>query len=1118
MQPSAFIDNSEGNSLARALDRLLAIDSSSHPDSSGAPVSEVRIATAFCSPAGFAQVADRLTDRPRVRLLLGADMNLGAPVQRRRLGEPPGGFGRRRVQARLDSLDEALVSERDRLPFTANLGTSLRKLVDSLRAGNIEVRRYEKEFLHAKAYIVTAQQADTPEGGQQGVIAGSSNLTAGGLKRNLELNLTRFDDGILQQACEWFDALWEEAEPYDLAVVFEEVLEPVTPWEVFIRVLWQIYGDEVEEDSQADDGLPLTNFQKHGVARAMRLIRETGGVIVADEVGLGKTFIAGEILKRYADRRQRALIVCPASLRDSTWKTFLNKYQLFAESVSFEQLAGDVQLKDKRRPRAEAQHLQNSIDEYQLIIVDEAHNYRNPDTPTRAAALRTLLFGKRRDLLLLTATPVNNSLWDLYHLLRFFLRQDSHLASKGILSIRDRFKRATRKDPLSLSPDLLYPIVDATTVKRTRQFVKKHYAGDTIPGRDGKPREIEFPAPVALSVRYELENRLPGFFDFLEEALDPDSEKAVTFIRYAPDQCRLEGLDEEEQAHCAGVVGLLRSSLLKRFESSTYAFATTVRRMARQHEVFLTALDSGRVVSSAFFQEFGSNDDEALDRLLHESEHSTDAELYDTRRLRTAVRADLEQLDELAAKAESIRRKSDPKLRVLADELAAIALQAEKESVSSNDEAQKRKVLVFTLFSDTVDWIQKYLEEVVCTRPELEAYRGRIVSVTGNRCVPDMPRQRAVQGFAPVSMEATAGQDADLFDILIATDVLSEGVNLQQCRNIINVDVPWNPMQLVQRHGRIDRIASPHRKIFLRTVFPVDRLDRLLKLEQRILGKLAMAAASVGVAAPIEGAAQGTQVFTETREEIERLLREDSSLFERGGTPGGAQTGEEYRQTLRKALENDGDRIRRLPWKVGSGMRKGAARGILFCAVVGQGTALKRTYLRFVRAAPDWTPETDAIEGEMGTCLRLLECDLDTPTSCPDSVFQAAYSFWAVAQQHIRDGWMLETDPANTQPRVRPLNHRVADFIRTHRPRGLSEERMTCALDILESPWPRREEVMLRQWFGEGDMEAPGGRVRTLVRRIIETGLEPAHPPSPLPPIELEDVELVCWMALRPAN
>ena len=185
------------------------------------------------------------------------------------------------------------------------------------------------------------------------------------------------------------------------------------------------------------------------------------------------------------------LLVCPASLRDTAWERFLNDHQLLVECLSYEELANDAQLGGDKG------HLKNPLDDYALVVVDEAHNYRNPDTAKRAAILRRLLAGKRRDLLLLTATPVNNSLWDLYHLLRFFMKQDAWLSDRGVLSIRERFEHAMHEDPFNLSPDLLYPIIDATTVKRTRRFIEKHYASDMIRGPDGRMAPIRFPKPVA---------------------------------------------------------------------------------------------------------------------------------------------------------------------------------------------------------------------------------------------------------------------------------------------------------------------------------------------------------------------------------------------------------------------------------------------------------------------------------------------------------------------------------------------------------------------------------------------------------------------------------------------
>ena len=1113
MNPPIFIDNREDNTLARALSKTFGLRAPSEGTPPNRP-DQVRIATAYFSPTGFAHISEHLKEIKDVRLLLGADLANDSNKIRKHLDETFVAYEHRCISAGLDNQTRGLEWERDHLPFNRANGAALAKLIAALRAGNLEVRRYEKAFLHAKAYIFSTLGVPTVE--SQGIFVGSSNLTGAGLTQNMELNLGHFDNVLTEEAKDWFDDLWEESEEYDLAKIFEVVFDPLSPWTVFVRVLWKLYGNEVEEDSKTDENLPLTSFQKHGVARALRLLRETGGVIVADEVGLGKTFIAGEILQIYRERRQRALLICPASLRDSTWKRFLTHYELFVECLSFEQLANDKQLRDKQRPNADQLHLQRPIDEYQLVIVDEAHNYRNPDAPTRAAALRTLLFGKRRDLLLLTATPVNNSLWDLYNLLQFFLRQDAHFANRGVLSIREKFKSAMRMDPSDLNPDHLYPIIDATTVKRTRQFVKKHYVGDSIPGPDGRPQPIVFPKPKAISLRYDLEDRLPGFFDQLEEALDSEGDNAIKFARYTPQVFLKIAEETEEGAHKRAMIGLLRSGLLKRFESSTFAFCKTVRKMVAENDLFLDALNSGYVVSTAFMKEVSADDETVFEDLLAGTDHRTEASLYDVERLRAVVEHDRDLLTDLASAAQAITPNRDNKLRVLADALVEIAQQAKDEAIDWVDEAQKRKVLVFSYFEDTVRWISEFLEQEITTNSGLAPYRNRVVVVSGSGDLAEESRLGALQGFAPVSMEAPKGQDDDLYDLIVATDVLAEGVNLQQCRHIVNFDMPWNPMRLVQRHGRIDRIGSPHDRVYMRTIFPVDRLEDLLKLEQRILGKLAQAAASIGVEAPIEGSARGSQVFTESREEIEKLIREDASLFERGGTAGAAQTGEEYRQTLRKVLNENEKLIPNLPWKIGTGMVKGARSGIFFCAVVGSETPLERTYLRFIPANGDWQPivDEDKIENEIGTCLRLIECEKHTDIWYPEMLSNNVYDFWKVARDDIWQSWMHETDPVNLQPKVRPLNHRVAEFIRNQSLVGTTTDRLRKALDILESPWPRREEIMLRSWFESEECQGAELAIQ-LIDKIIDTGIESTAPPPPLPPIEKEDVELFCWIGIE---
>ncbi len=331
---------------------------------------------------------------------------------------------------------------------------------------------------------------------------------------------------------------------------------------------------------------------------------------------------------------------------------------------------------------------------------------------------------------------------------------------------------------------------------------------------------------------------LPGFFDQLEATLDPESPNAIAFSRYTPDVYLREGTEPEEEARTQALAGLLRSGLLKRFESSAFALGKTMTKMAEEHETFLNALDAGYVVTTAFMKELSADDEAVFEDVLVGTEHRTEATLYDVERLRRDVERDLGLLRALAGRATEITPDRDPKLRALADALVVIARQAESEATDDTDEAQRRKVLIFSFFEDTVEWIRDFLEEELDRKPEMISYRGRMVAVSGSGDLAEVPWKNAVEGFAPVSMGACAGQDADIYDLLIATDVLAEGVNLQQCRHIINFDMPWNPMPLVQRHGRIDRIGSPHNRVFLHTIFPADRLDRLLNLEQRILDKL----------------------------------------------------------------------------------------------------------------------------------------------------------------------------------------------------------------------------------------------------------------------------------------
>lgn len=1085
--PPIFVDNRDGNTLARAirghLESLRA---------SGRTPREICVASAYFNPQGLELLAGEARHAGHIRLLLGVDPTPEAFARRRKPQDPPEPrFSRERVRENLARMELRLREDRDALPFDLAEDSAIRTLLDFLRSGQIKVRRYEQHFLHAKAYLF--------RGEDRGALTGSSNLTRAGLTTNLELNLGHYDDALVTRVEEWYDRLWEEAVPFDLAAVYAELFGDYSPYMIYLKVLWHLYHDELDQEEKESGRIPVTAFQKHGVWRARRILEKYGGVLIADGVGLGKTFTAGEIIRDYRERRQRVLLVCPASLRDTTWKKFLNDYQLLVECLSYEELANDRQLGGDRG------NLRNELMDYALVVVDEAHNYRNPDTEKRAKILTALLAGKRRDLVLLSATPVNNSLWDLYHLLRYFMKQDAWLADRGVLSIRDRFDRAVRTDPFNLSPDLLYPIIDATTVKRTRRFVKRHYENDTIRGPDGRVTPIRFPKPHASSIAYDLERVMPGFIARLEEILMPErGEPLLRMARYQPERYPAGGSPLPGDT---ALVGLIRSALLKRFESSAGAFQGTLRKMMREHKTFLVGLARGVVARKEFFHEVSAADQESdLDELLEASDSVDDGNEYDLAALERDVAADIALFEEMEAAAARVRTANDPKLAALVEELAAIAAEAEAEAIDKEDARRRRKVIVFSQYEDTIDWVEEHLKTALRKDPRIRAYAGRSASVSGEESRGGVRRDEAVHGFAPVSTQAPPALSEDRFDLLLSTDVLAEGMNLQQCRNIINFDLPWNPMRLVQRHGRIDRIGSPHEHVFLRTFFPDAQLDRLLNLEARVRFKLAQAAASVGVeVTPIERGSQREQSFAEARDEIERLHRADPSIYERGGTEGAAQTGEEYRQELRKALGIFGDRIERLPWRIGSGMARGARVGYVFCATVGG-----RVYLRFVPQN-----STDPVESEVGACLRMIECADTTPRRLDPEMALGAYGAWARACAHVFDSWMFETDPANLQPKVRPLNREVAAFLREYPPVNFEQSRIDRCLDAIEAPWSLREEKVLRNLW-EQVFSSRSEKTAAVIDLVERIGVEPFRAPTPLPPIGESDIHLICWMAIVP--
>ena len=1069
------------------------------------------VATAYFNVGGYSLLADSLDQVTGVRLLLGAEPT--PPESRRRAlrseSANPQRAARARLRQALEGHEHNLLAERDHLGFTLEVDATTRRLVKWLRSESVQVRRLEGRFLHGKAFLVSDRS--------HGVVAGSSNFTYAGLATNLELNLGNYSPHVVGQVQDWFGELWDEAEEYDLASLFEARFEPHAPQLVYLRMLWEFYGEELEAEAAAE-GAPqihLTSFQSDGLWRARRILDERNGVLIADEVGLGKTFLAGELIREAVqDRRQRVLVITPATLRDGPWRAFVHEHLLAVELVSYEDLMADRRLNPEHKT---AVKLRADINEYAMVVIDEAHNLRNPGTQ-RAHALRQLLAGSPpKKLVMLTATPVNNSLWDLYHLLGYFLRNDAVFADAGIRSLRDHFAEAMGRNPDDLTPEHLFDVLDAVAVRRTRAFVKRFYPNDTIKV-GGQDQQIVFPTPRVHKVDYNLDAVMPGFFDRFAHALDPDvgieDPSVLTMARYSPSQFRL---DHEEDAYEKQLVGLLRSGLLKRFESSPYAFAETCERMAASHDAFLSLLDNGRVATGEALADWIATDSDEMDEEQVDTfldgivGVSDDAAQYEVDRLRDYVDRDRGLLRSFAAEARTVTRSDDPNLAALVDELADIAAEAEAQGIGPDDVRNRRKALIFSYYADTVDWVYEHLVEMTATDDRLAPYRDRIASLSGTSGTES--KESVLWGFAPLTTDAPAGADDDRFDIVVTTDVLAEGVNLQQARHIINYDLPWNPMRLVQRHGRIDRIGSFHSEIIVRCVFPDARLDDLLNLEERLHHKIKQASAAVGVGEILPEQSRRDIDFAETREEIERIRREDPTLFERGGTSRGALSGEEYRQELRQAVEQGlRERIEQLPWGSGSGMAipsPGISEpGYVFCVRVAD---WKQPVFRYVGPDDGGTPIADTL-----ACLDRARPrnGFDTPRVLDDDTYRQAFEAWATARADVVEKWNYLADKANLEPRIPPTLTRAAEIVRTHAPPAMTQDEIDRAIDTLHAPYPQRTIRTFRAAMKT--TQDPTEQAEKILQIIRDLGLEPYEPPKPLPEITEDDVHLVCWLALVP--
>lgn len=724
-----------------------------------------------------------------------------------------------------------------------------------------------------------------PPAGEAVAVAGTSDFTAAGLgvvrSSNLAMNTVAKDPEATKQLLNWFETIWND--PTAVRNAKDAVLESLDflasdkPANLlYFITLFNIFRDAIEEIDEESiirsktgfkDTLvwnKLYKFQKDGVLGAIDKLERYNGCIIADSVGLGKTFEALAVIKYYELRNDRVLVLAPKKLRENwTVYTINDKRNLLAADRFNYDVLNHTDLSRETGRSGEINLETVNWGNYDLIVIDESHNFRNnnpsKDKVTRYQRLmeEVIRKGVKTKVLMLSATPVNNRLNDLKNQVAFITEgRDKALADAGIQSIEVTLRRAQTqfntwlklptesRTTESLLESLnfgYFKLLDLLTIARSRRHIEKYYDMAEI----GKFPERLKPQNVKSDI--DKDGRFPPLKDINR------SIKKLSLAAYAPlDYVRLDKQEDYSRKYDQQVKGgkstlkqvdrerslihLMRVNMLKRMESSIHSFALTVGKIHAQVGGFLAKIDAHEAteIEELLIEDIEADSPELEDLMIGKKVKVLIQDL-DLIRMRQDLEADHILLGDLLDEARKIAAEDDAKLQKLKDTIAT--------KLRTPINPGNKKVIVFTAFSDTAEYLFKHVHNWA-----LKEYGLHSALVTGsgtNRCTIDgLPRDlnSILTNFSPVSKERDKiDPDATTdIDILIATDCISEGQNLQDCDMLINYDIHWNPVRIIQRFGRVDRLGSKNDAIQLTNFWPNMELDEYINLEARVSGRMVL--------------------------------------------------------------------------------------------------------------------------------------------------------------------------------------------------------------------------------------------------------------------------------------
>lgn len=838
------------------------------------------IATGYFEIGALLALEDKWQAVEKIRILMGDEVSMRT---KRAFSD-----GLKRIHGRLD---KSLEDEKSKNDFLKGVPA----IIEGIRSGKIECRVYRRDKFHAKAYLTHGKAAVIGSFG----LVGSSNFTFPGLSDNVELNVQiRGNDVRLLQ--EWYERHWADAEDItpDILRTLERHIAPRTPFEVWFKSLYEFFRGEALTpdlwDQQESHVFPvLDKYQQDAYRNLLAIAARYSGAFLCDGVGLGKTFVGLMLLERIVARDgKRVVLFAPKAAREDVWEPSIARYlpNLNSGFVNFV-LYNHTDLQRKGKFQRD---LLLTLKDADVVIIDEAHHFRNPGIkgegikePSRYRKLQQALHAtdRKKQLFLLTATPVNNSVHDFRHLIELFTNGvENYFASQlGIHSTRAHFvsleKRILGKLPkdgqsnLEFGPEILEAekalrtdtLFESLVVQRSRDYVKRSQQQQGSSG-------ALFPERTAPQVvAYNLKATYGRLLQSVEKAFNKQNPLFVLTIYYPlahwkgdKENPNYKKWDENRQKQ---VVTLIRTLFLKRFESSSKAFEGSCWRLLQKILAWVTVHtesdhDTGRL--DRWKQKHGDligyvhahqrqlwpdeADEDETEEFLSEDilnqVEKLDPNEFDVDAILNDCFEDLNQLAEFLSLVSEVKPERDDKLKALI------------KLLKTDKVLKKEKVLLFTEFADTARYLQHQLTEAGITGVH------RIDGGSSQK-----QRSETIHRFSPYYNHTTTAEliaeGLEPIRVLVSTDVLSEGLNLQDATRLINYDIHWNPVRLMQRIGRVDRRMNPkiealiladdpeqkklRGKVEFWNFIPPDELDELLRLFQRVAGKTLVISRTLGI-------------------------------------------------------------------------------------------------------------------------------------------------------------------------------------------------------------------------------------------------------------------------------